>query len=150
MKKFIAELGRLLQSEKQFARHLALVGERQQAEYEIARGCHLFVQWSQLHQSHLHALLKRLGGGPVIPERAEAARPPAAANGSLLNDLEEGLILAHQSHIQWTVISQGAKTLGDAELNSHVQLALSHMQREIPWFESQLKNAAPQILLTSS
>jgi hypothetical protein len=67
----------------------------------------------------------------------------------LLRDLQDLQLLTTLVQTTWTVIAQAAQGLRDEELLPVAQQALTGTSRQLGWFVTRIKSAAPQALIVA-
>ena len=86
------------------------------------------------------------------PERLHAAGLAGTRTGpiGLLRDLQDLQVLATFVQTSWTVVYQAAQGLRDTELQDLAGSANAETSRQLAWFTTRMKAAAPQALIVSS
>jgi hypothetical protein len=142
-------LGLVLASEKELARNLTSMAERHGSDFEIHHGCKLFAQWSQAQVGAVEAFTARYGAAiNSDPVRLGRALFDASRKGGygLLRDLQDLLLLAHQTRAAWTGLGQAAKEIHDAAMAQTALHAGARTDRQVDWLCTHIKNASPQAL----
>jgi len=143
-------------AEQTLASSLRTVGAGHAAEVEVYFTCQVLATMSEKHVERLAPVAARYGeqrydDDVEEPERLHADGLGAVRDGAvgLLRDLQDLHLLANLVHTTWTVLRQGAQGLHDNELTELATSALDDTGRQLAWFTTQIKAAAPQALLTS-
>src|SRR4051812_22031157 len=136
-------------SEQQLAKSFGAMARKHASEYEIHEGCTLFRQWCESHLEKLDAVSGRHGA--VInpdPARVKRALFHGARIGGfgLLRDLQDLLLLAHQSRSGWAALTQAAKEMKETDLTEIILECAGETDRQIDWLCTHIKVSAPQAL----
>jgi hypothetical protein len=127
------------------------VAEGHAAEADVFHTCHLLARWSDEHRSRLAPVVVRYGEDRAVeePERLHATGLAGVRSGpvGLLRDLQDLHLLASLVQTTWTVIAQGAQGLRDRELLDVATSANAETSRQLTWFNTRMKAAAPQALI---
>ncbi|MCE0539977.1 hypothetical protein LWF15_31225 [Kineosporia rhizophila] len=140
-------------SEKALAESLRIVGEGHAEHPDVLFTCQALAAMSLEHVERLKPMAQRYGedsGGSVTePERLHAAGLAEVRTGpvGLLRDLQDLHMLATLTQTTWTVIGQGAQGLRDDDLLALSKDALTGTARQLAWFVTRMKAAAPQALV---
>jgi hypothetical protein len=142
-------------SEQTLAESLRTVGEGHAQHPDVLFTCRTLATMSARHVDRLAPVAQRYGedSGPSVeePERLHAAGLAQVRSGpvGLLRDLQDLHVLATLVQTTWTVIGQGAQGLRDEELLAISQDALADTARQLSWFTTRMKAAAPQALVVA-
>ena len=140
-------------SESILADSLRRVGQGHAQHPDVLFTCQALEAMSRDHLTGLATVVARYGeqddGSVEEPERLRAAGIEQVRTGpvGLLRDLQDLHLLATLVQTTWTVIGQGAQGLRDEELLSLSQHAVADTARQISWFTTRMKAAAPQALI---
>lgn len=140
-------------SEATLAESLRVVGKGHAKHSDVLFTCQALAKMSLEHVDRLTPVADRYGedaGGSVTePERLHAAGVGQVREGpvGLLRDLQDLHMLATLVQTTWTVIRQGAQGLRDEELLAISTDALAGTARQLAWFTTRMKAAAPQALV---
>ncbi|MCW2787335.1 MAG: hypothetical protein JWP74_3852 [Marmoricola sp.] len=140
-------------SEQTLAESLRAIGEGHANIADVFHMTGTLAKMSDQHREQLAPVVARYGEDDDVdePERLHAAGLAEARDGEigLLRDLQDLHVLATLVKTTWTVIAQGAQGLRDRELLDVSQAAMAQTDRQIRWFETRLKAAAPQALIVT-
>jgi hypothetical protein len=142
-------LGIAKATEEQLLDALALVAERHERNYDLARGATTLAVWSRQHLDWLAPFEDAYG---VVPsEHAETLRASLLSGTRAgifgeLQDLCDLSVLAERAEMTWTVLYQGARESRDAGLQELAGRARDHNRRQIAWIRTQVDHAAPDAL----
>jgi hypothetical protein len=142
-------------SEQTLADSLHTVGQGHSDHPDVLFTCQALAAMSRHHVDRLSPVAQRYGeqddGSVEEPERLHAAGVGEVRTGpvGLLRDLQDLHMLASLVQSTWTVIGQGAQGLRDDELLSISEDAAADTARQIAWFTTRMKVAAPQALIVS-
>ncbi|WP_028639113.1 hypothetical protein [Nocardioides sp. URHA0032] len=139
-------------SEQTLADSLRAVADGHAHLADVFHTCSQLAGWSDDHRERLAPVVRRYGEEDVAePERlrADALEYPREGEVGLLRDLQDLHLLATLVHTTWTVIAQGAQGLRDEELLEIARHCDAETSRQISWFETRLKVAAPQALIVT-
>jgi hypothetical protein len=136
-------------SEEQLRDALLMVASRHAGDGDIRDGARMLAGWARAHIELGHGLQRRLG--PATSEEPERLRSALffgtrVGGVGLLADLQDLGILATAVRSSWTVLSQAADEIHDAELVTVADEAGRQTDRTRVWIETHLKQAAPQVL----
>jgi hypothetical protein len=141
-------------SEATLADSLLTVGRGHAQHPDVLFTCQALARMSRHHVDLLGPIVQRYGelDAPVQePERLHAAGLAQVRTGpvGLLRDLQDLHLLATLVHSTWTVIGQGAQGLRDRELTALCTTAIADTSRQLSWFTTRMKAAAPQALIVA-
>lgn len=142
-------LGQIKATEAQLLDAFAVVAERHERNYELARGATTCALWSRRHLEWLEPFENAYG---VIPsENAETLRSALLAGTRVgiigeIEDLSDLAILAERAEMTWTVLYQGAREIHDPGLEELAGRARDHNKRQIAWIRTQIDHVAPDAL----
>jgi hypothetical protein len=139
-------------AEQVLADSLRTVAQAQAKHPDIHFMCETLAKMSDGHREQLAPLVERYGEDESSePERLHAAGLGEARTGplGLLRDLQDLHVLAHLVLSSWTVIRQAAQGLRDRELLEVAESSAAETRRQIAWFQTRMKVAAPQALIVS-
>jgi hypothetical protein len=141
-------------AEQVLAESLRTVAQAQAKHPDIHFMCETLAKMSDAHRDRLAPVVERYGEdeSSYEPERLHAAGLGEARTGplGLLRDLQDLHVLAHLVLSSWTVIRQGAQGLRDRELLEIATASAADTRRQIAWFQTRMKVAAPQALIVGS
>jgi hypothetical protein len=126
---------------------------RHKRDAGIRDGSRRAVRFTELRMNAANDLGKRFGAtssrDPKLVRNAlfHGLRPGGLG---LLRDLHDLALLANQSLLYWTGLSQGCKALHDEHAVKICRQSIDALQLEIDWLKTELKNAAPQVLTIST
>jgi hypothetical protein len=149
MKTLPSYLALVKASEHELVKAFDLMMERHKDDFEVREGCRLFRDWSQKHCDVIVPAMKRYGRAaldqPALIHNAlfQGNRP---GGYGLLRDLQELLLLVHQTRTSWTALSQAAKEMKEMDLARTIESCASETDRQIDWICTQVKSVAPQAL----
>lgn len=121
-------------------------------EPDVDEICLLFAEWSRRQSDSLKPFIARYEEARERePERLHSDLFRGARQGGLglLRDLHDLWLMATEAQISWMVLSQAALALRDRELEQVCQANLRQTKRQIAWFETRAKQAAPQALIAA-
>jgi ferredoxin-nitrate reductase len=129
------------------------VASRHERDAGIRDGCHRAARFAEI----------RLNGGRELSEKfgtTSSHDPKLLANAlfhglradalGLVRDLHDLSLLANQSLLCWTGVSQACKALHDEAAVATCQVSIKSLQLEITRLNNELKEAAPQALTIST
>jgi hypothetical protein len=148
-------------SEGELAEELERVRERHAADAGVHHLALRFRQWSLRHSEELRSQGDRYGAEPggeddewalagvmrgvrELPGKAAASTP--ASGAILLRDLRYLHLLAQQVAMDYVIVGTAAQALRDRELMAAVAACQDETERLIAWLNTQVKEAAPQVL----
>lgn len=153
MSRLATYVGLVDHAEQVLAESLRTVAQAQAKHPDIYFMCLTLATMSDTHRERLAPVVERYGEDDSSePERLHAAGLGEARTGSLglLRDLQDLHVLAHLVLSSWTVVRQGAQGLRDHELLDVATTSAAETRRQVAWFQTRMKAAAPQALLVSS
>lgn len=121
-------------------------------EGELSTTAELLAGWSEEHVRRLGPVRSRYGDEPDHePEQLHAAGMQEARTGpvGVLRDLQDLHMLASLADTTWTVLTQAALGARDRELQEVASSCQDETNRQLAWFTTHLKQAAPQALLAA-
>lgn len=140
-------------SEQTLAESLRAIGEGHADIADVFHMTGTLATMSDRHRELLAPVVDRYGEDTDVdePDRLHASGLAQARDGEigLLRDLQDLHVLATLVRTTWTVIAQGAQGLRDRELLDIAQEAVAETRRQITWFETRFKAAAPQALIVT-
>jgi hypothetical protein len=142
-------------SEQTLADSLRTVGQGHASHPDVLFTCQTLARMSDDHVARLGPIADRYGeenrGDVDEPERLHAEGLAEVRSGAvgLLRDLQDLHLLATLVQSTWTVIAQGAQGLRDEELLTVAQESLKGTSRQLSWFVTRMKAAAPQALIVA-
>jgi hypothetical protein len=152
MPRLATYLGLVDHAEQVLAESLRTVATAQAKHPDIHFMCETLAKMSDAHRDRLAPVVERYGEDESSePERLHAAGLGEARTGplGLLRDLQDLHLLAHLVLSSWTVIRQGAQGLRDRELLDVATTAAADTRRQVAWFQTRMKVAAPQALIVN-
>lgn len=145
-------LGLVHGSEQHLVDALKKVAEHHGGEPDIEETCRLLASWSEKHLEHLGPLVQKYGENKN-PEPADMEKAlfhgPRKGSLALLRDLHDLWLLANEVQLCWTVLEQAAQALRDDELERVCQECGRETKRQIAFFLTRIKQAAPQALVVA-
>jgi hypothetical protein len=145
-------LGLIHGSETRLVDALRTVAAHHQDEPDIEQTCRLLATWSQRHLQHLRPLVEKYSEerNPE-PENLEHAlfQGPRQGSLALLRDLHDLWLMANEVQLCWTVLEQAAQALRDDALEQLCQTGGQETRRQIAFFLTRIKQAAPQALVVA-
>lgn len=143
-------------AEQTLADSLRAIGQGHAKHPDVLFTCQALAKMSDEHVTALAPISERYGeqaaGEDVTePERLHALGLAHARSGpvGLLRDLQDLHVLATLVQTSWTVINQAAQGLRDDELGALAVRANSETSRQLSWFNTRMKVAAPQALIVA-
>jgi hypothetical protein len=136
-------------SEQELVNAFSAMADRHSSNFEIYEGCKLFAQWSRAHLKVAAQFAERFGKTiNSDPARVRSALFHGMRVGGygLLRDLQDLLLLTHQTRTAWTALDQAAKELKEIELASTCERCAEETDRQIDWLCTHIKIVAPQAL----
>jgi hypothetical protein len=121
-------------------------------EGELSVTAELLAGWSDEHIRRLGPVRARYGDEPDSePDRLHAAGMQEARTGpvGLLRDLQDLYTMASLADTTWTVLVQAGLGAQDQELKDVATSCKEETTRQLAWFTTHLKQAAPQALLAA-
>src|SRR3954471_7403641 len=101
-------------SEQQLAKSFGAMAQKHTSDFEVHQSCSLFHQWCEGHLENLNTFAIQ-HGTVVNPDPARVKRAlfhgPRIGGFGLLRDLQDLLLLAHQTRTGWTALMQAAKEM---------------------------------------
>lgn len=146
-------LGLVHGSEERLVEALTKVAEHHGDEPDIEETCGLLASWSRGHLKHLKPLVRKYSEHRnAEPANLEQAlfHGPRQGSLALLRDLHDLWLLANEVQLCWTVLEQAAQALRDDELEQVCQECGQDTKRQINFFLTRIKQAAPQALVVAS
>jgi len=131
---------------------LTKVAEHHGDEPDIRETCQLLASWSRNHLEHLGPLVQKYQENKNSkPSNLEKAlfHGPRKGSLALLHDLHDLWLLANQVQLCWTVLEQAAQALRDEELERVCQECGAQTKRQVAFFLTRIKQAAPQALIVA-
>ena len=145
-------LGLIHGSEEHLADALTKVADHHGDEPDIEATCRLLASWSRAHVGQLEPLVQRYQEHRS-PEPADLERAlfhgPRQGSLALLRDLHDLWLLANEVQLCWTVLEQAAQALRDEELEEVCQQCSKETRRQVAFFLTRIKQAAPQALVVA-
>jgi hypothetical protein len=140
-------------SEQTLAESLRAIGEGHADIADVFHMTETLAKMSDQNRKQLEPVIQRYGEESDVdePERLHAAGlgEPREGEIGLLRDLQDLHVLATLVKTTWVAIGQGAQGLRDRELLDISQQAMAQTDRQLTWFETRLKSAAPQALIVT-
>lgn len=146
-------LGLLHHSEQQLVDALLQVAQQHGDEPDVEHTCKLLATWSRQAIEQLAPLIERYAEEKNDePERLTQTLFSGTREGSLalLRDLHDLWLVANEAHISLVVLSQAAAALRDKELDAACQQISAQNNRQLAWFLTRIKQAAPQTLVVAA
>jgi hypothetical protein len=133
------------------------VGQGHAKHPDVLFTCEALAAMSDRHVAELRPIAERYGeegrGDDIDePERLHADGLAEVRSGpvGLLRDLQDLHLLATLVQTTWTVISQAAQGMRDEELLAVAQRSIGETGRQLSWFTTRMKAAAPQALIVAT
>lgn len=142
-------LGLVQASEQELVKSFAAMAERHSQDFEIKQSCKLFAKWSEAHLQKLGGFAERYGiAANPDPARVRRALFHGLRMGGygLMRDLQDLLLLVHQTRSAWTALIQALKEMKQAEAAEEAVTCAGETDRQIDWLCTHIKVAAPQAL----
>ena len=140
-------------SEQTLAESLRAIGAGHANVADVFHMTGTLAAMSDRHREHLVSIIDRYEEDAHVdePERLHAAGLGKSRTGEigLLRDLQDLHVLATLVKTTWIVIAQGAQGLHDHDLLDVAESSMTDTVRQITWFETRLKAAAPQALIVT-
>lgn len=142
-------------SEAILADSLDVVGRGHAQHPDVLFTCQALEAMSRAVLKRLRPVVERYGEADADripePERLRWAGLTEVRRGpvGLLRDLQDLHLMATLTHSTWTVINQGAQGLRDTDLTTIAQDAMTTSSRQLAWFTTRMKVAAPQALIVA-
>lgn len=142
-------------SETTLADSLGVVGRGHTQHPDVLFTCQALEVMSRAVIERLRPVVQRYGEADADripePERLRSAGLVEVRSGpvGLLRDLQDLHLMAALTHSTWTVIDQAAQGLRDTDLASIAQDAMATSSRQLAWFTTRMKVAAPQALIVA-
>jgi hypothetical protein len=144
-------------SERTLAESLRTVGQGHAQHPDVLFTCEALARMSDQHVAQLGPIAERYGeasrGDDIEePERLHADGLADVRSGpvGLLRDLQDLHLLATLVQTTWTVIAQAAQGLRDEDLLTVAQRSVGETGRQLSWFTTRMKAAAPQALIVAT
>jgi ferredoxin-nitrate reductase len=129
------------------------VASRHKRDAGIRDGCHRAARFAEIRLQGARELTKKFGAtsshDPKLLANALFHGLRADALG-LVRDLHDLSLLANQSLLCWTGVSQACKALHDEAAVATCEAGIKSLQLEISRLNTELKEAAPQALTIST
>src|SRR5215211_2347409 len=145
-------LGLLRAGEAELADALDAVASHHGAEPDITAACTKLAEWSRGHVEALAPLAERYGAQPADEPhslRTALFRGPREGGFGLVRDLHDLWLMATETQLCWTILSQAAAALRDAEMKDVCDRCGQESGRQIAWLRTRVKLAAPQALVVA-
>ena len=146
-------LGLIHASEERLVEAMTTVADHHRDEPDIHETCQLLVSWSRTHLEHLRPLVQKYGThNSPEPDNLERAlfQGPRRGSLALLRDLHDLWLMANEVQLCWTVLEQAAQALRDDDLERVCRECSHETKRQIAFFLTRIKQAAPQALVVAS
>ncbi|WP_211238308.1 hypothetical protein [Deinococcus pimensis] len=145
-------LGLVHGSETRLVDALTKVSEHHGDEPDVFQTCQLLARWSRGHIEQLAPLVEKYreqrNPEPDALEKALFHGPRSGGLG-LVRDLHDLWLLANEVQLCWTVLEQAAQALRDEELEGVCQNCARETKRQVKFFLTRIKQAAPQALVVA-
>jgi hypothetical protein len=146
-------LGLLQASEDCLLRGWAALREAHPTTPDVGQQSALFAGWSRENLAALAPYAGTYGarqeGEPEALARVLAVGRPQSGFG-LMRDLQALWLMANESFVSTTVLIQGARALGDRDLEKSLREIENRNDRQRTWLMARLRQAAPQTLAVPS
>jgi anaerobic selenocysteine-containing dehydrogenase len=114
---------------------------------DIGMQSRLFVTWSRANAAAIRPHATRYGEWHgQKPEELCSAFPIGRSGLGLLRDLQHLWLMVNESTISAAMLIQGARALGDLELEKDLRAVESRNERQRTWLLTRIRQAAPQAL----
>ena len=149
-------IGLAHRSEQTLADSFRVVGDGHAKHPDVLFTCRTLAAFSDDHVEQLGPVVRPYGeqghGDVEEPDRLHAAGLAEVRSGpvGLLRDLQDLHVLGTLVLTTWTVITQAAQGLRDAELLRIAQHASGETSRQLAWLDTRMKAAAPQALIVAT
>jgi hypothetical protein len=149
-------LGLAHHAEQTLADSLRAVGQGHAQHPDVLFTCRALAAMSDDHVRRLVPIIERYGeqhhGADVDePERLHADGLAEVRSGpvGLLRDLQDLHVLGTLVQTTWTAVRQAAQGLRDDDLIHLCEQASGQTSRQLAWFNTRMKAAAPQSLIVA-
>jgi hypothetical protein len=146
-------LGLTIESEVVLQAAYINVANRHKRDPGIRHGCHRAARFTEVRLNSARELSQKFGAtsshDPKLLANALFHGLRADALG-LVRDLHDLSVLANQSLLCWTAVSQACKALHDRTAVATCQVSLKALELEISRLNTEIKEAAPQALTVST
>ncbi len=146
-------IGLLLASEERLVRGWEKLRRSHPTTPDIGPQSTLFVAWSRENAAAIRPYVVRHGerreGEPEVLDEALLLERGQTAFG-LLRDLQDLWLMANEGTISIAVLLQGARALGDRDLERDLSAIESRNERQRTWLLTRIRQAAPQTLVVPS
>jgi hypothetical protein len=146
-------VGLTLESEAVLQAAYLNVSTRHKRDAGVHDGCRRAVRFTELRLNAANNLRTKFGAtsSPDPKLLGNALFHGLRAGGvGLVRDLHDLSLLANQSLLYWTALSQACKALHDEVAVTICQECIDALQLQISWLKTELKEAAPQALTISA
>jgi ferredoxin-nitrate reductase len=143
-------LGLIDVCEQGLAVALEEVGNRHQAEADVAVTCKLLASWCRAHSQKLRPHIERYGERSNDEPRELAAglfKGTRSGGYGLIRDLHDIWLLANEAHIAWFVLHLAARAAHDTELVAAIDEMDPETDRIMNWTQTRIDQAASQALV---
>ena len=146
-------IGLLLASEERLVRGWEKLRRGHARTPDIGPQSTLFMAWSHDNAAVVRSYVDKYGerreGEPEALDRALLIDRPQTAFG-LLRDLQDLWLMANESTVSTAVLIQGARALGDRDLEKDLRRVEERNERQRVWLLTRIRQAAPQTLTVPS
>jgi hypothetical protein len=136
-------LAHLDELEIAFGDALRAAATRHAGDQDVFHQCMSFSTKTATRKERLAAFADR------YPGIAGWANAVSGASDDLLEELRLLYLAAHQAAITWELAAQAAKAARDRELIDVATTSHTELEMQAKWFQTRIKTAAPQALVTS-
>jgi hypothetical protein len=149
----IAEyLGRAQNAEKSLVKTFQKLAKIHAFDADVVEMLEKFSLWSTQHLEFIDRLSTEFGSDsndkPEDVSDVLFSKPHIGGFG-LLQDLHGLSLLVHEAQMCWTILSQGAKSLRNSEMESMCTQCGGDLKKETMWLTTKIKSAAPQALVVA-
>jgi hypothetical protein len=143
-------LALLEQSQRKLADAFGVVADAHGDEVEVRRTGRRFAAQCRDHADRLESFAHRYGlDGDEPPDalHGELFHGPRTGPLGMLRDLHDLYLMAAECDMVWTLIGQAAQGARDRDLLGVVTGCEEETAVQLKWLETQLRQAAPQVLV---
>lgn len=141
-------------SETNLAKAMRECAEGHAGDVDVYHICNTLASQCEDHARKLAPFAEKYRGRDTKGEEPEDLRREAfggvrGGGMGLLRDLQDLYVMASSCDISWTVLGQAAQGVGDRELHGAVLRCEDETTRQVKWFRTRMKQAAPQALIVA-
>ncbi|HVV92546.1 MAG TPA: nitrate reductase [Hyphomicrobiales bacterium] len=146
-------IGLLVASEERLARGWEALRRSHPDTPDVGAQSKLFLEWSRENAAAVRPSAVKYGerreGEPEALGRALPIGRPGTGFG-LLRDLQDLWLMVNESTVSTAVLIQGARALGDRDLERALRAVADRNERQRTWLLTRIRQAAPQTLAVPS